>query len=163
MALYQIEYDVKQIHQLVLTDGGRGVGDFSNVGKYVSIEEGAKYIKSSSKARVLLKKMNLGKYVFESIRTARFRRSLPKGLTGIVLKRKFPKVKGEAYYYKYLYSVWINCQKEEVSGEVKIKLNLPYNPIVLDWQGNKKQMNQTDIFTVTNTPIFLLGNLVKKA
>ena len=67
MALYQIEYDVKQIHQLVLNDGGKGVGDFSSVGKYVSIEEGAKHIKSSSKARVLLKNMNLGKYVFDSI------------------------------------------------------------------------------------------------
>ena len=152
MALYQIEYDVKQIHQLTLT------GDFSNVGKYVSIEEGAKHIKSSSKARVLLKKMNLGKYVFVSDKTASFRKSLPEGLTGIVLKRKFPKVTGEAYYYKYLYSVWVNCLKEEVAGEVKVNLSLPFDPLVLDWQENKKQMTKSDIFTVTNTPIFLLGN-----
>ena len=158
MALYQIEYDVKQIHQLVLTDGGKGVGDFSSVGKYVSIEEGAKHIKSSSKARVLLKKMNLGKYAFDSVKTASFRKSLPNGLTGIVLKRKFPKVNGEAYYYKYLYSVWVNCLKEEVAGEVKVKLNLPFNPLVLDWQENKKQMQYDEEFTVTNTPIFLLGN-----
>ena len=158
LALYQIEYDIKQIHQLILTDGGSGSGDFSNVGKFVSIEEGAKHIKSSSKARVLLKKMNLGKYVFESDKTASFRKSLPNGLTGIVLKRKFPKVNGEAYYYKYLYSVWVICQKEEVAGEVKTKLNLPFDPLVLDWQENKKQMKKTDVFTVTNTPIFLLGN-----
>ena len=158
LALYQIEYDIKQIHQLILTDGGSGSGDFSNVGKFVSIEEGAKHIKSSSKARVLLKKMNLGKYVFESDKTASFRKSLPDGLTGIVLKRKFPKVDGEAYYYKYLYSVWVHCQKEEVAGEVKTKLSLPYDPLVLDWQENKKQMTKSDIFTVTNTPIFLLGN-----
>ena len=158
MTLYQIEYDIKQIHQLILTDGGSGSGDFSNVGKFVSIEEGAKHIKSSSKARVLLKKMNLGKYVFESDKTASFRKSLPDGLTGIVLKRKFPKVDGEAYYYKYLYSVWVHCQKEEVAGEVKTKLSLPFDPLVLDWQENKKQMTKSDIFTVTNTPIFLLGN-----
>ena len=158
MALYQIEYDVKQIHQLILTDGGSGSGDFSSVGKYVSIEEGATHIKSSSKARILLKKMNLGKYVFESDKTESFRKSLPDGLTGIVLKRKFPKVTGEEYYYKYLYSVWVNCQKEEVAGEVKTKLSLPFDPLVLDWEENKSQMTKSDIFTVTNTPIFLLGN-----
>ena len=158
MALYQIEYDIKQIHMLILADGGNGSGDYSNLGKYVSIEDGFTHLKSSSKARLVLKKMNLGKYTFDEVKTASFRKSLPDGLTGIVLKRKFPEVEGEAYYYKYLYSVWVYCQKEEVSGEKKVKLNLPFDPLVLDWQDNQKQMKKTDLFTVTNTPIFLLGN-----
>ena len=83
---------------------------------------------------------------------------MPEGLTGIALKRKFPKVEGEAYYSSYMYSVWINCQKEEVDEEVKIKLDIPFDPLVLDWEENKKNMKKTDQFTVTSTPIFLLGN-----
>ena len=143
---------------LYLIDGGTGSGDYENVGKFVSVEDGFTHLKSSSKGRLVLKKMNLGKYVFDGDRTEKFRKSLPEGLTGIVLKRKFPKVEGEAYYYNYMYSVWVYCQKEEVAGEVKTKLDIPFNPLVLDWQENKKNMKKTDKFTVTSTPIFLLGN-----
>ena len=35
----------KFINLINLIDGGKGFGDFSNVGKFVSIEEGAKHIK----------------------------------------------------------------------------------------------------------------------
>ena len=158
LALLCIEYDVRQLHMLYLIDGGTGSGDYENVGKFVSVEDGFTHLKSSSKGRLVLKKMNLGKYVFDGDRTEKFRKSLPEGLTGIVLKRKFPKVEGEAYYYNYMYSVWVYCQKEEVAGEVKTKLDIPFNPLVLDWQENKKNMKKTATFTVTSTPIFLLGN-----
>ena len=47
-----------------------------------------------------------------------FGESLPSNLTGIVLKRKFPKEENETYYYQYMYSVWIKCIKEEVAGEI---------------------------------------------
>ena len=158
LALLCLEYDVRQLHMLILVDGGGGSGDYENVGKFVSIEEGFTHLKSSSKGRLVLKKMNLGKYIFDADKTEKFRKSLPEGLTGIALKRKFPKVEGEAYYYSYMYSVWIYCQKEEVEQEIKTKLDIPFDPLVLDWEENKKNMKKTDQFTVTSTPIFLLGN-----
>jgi hypothetical protein len=158
LALFCIEYDVKQLHNLILVDNGGGSGDYENVGKYVSMEEGFKHIKSSTKGRLVLKKMNLGKYVFDEEKTEKFRKSLPEGLTGIALKRKFPEVEGEPYYYDYMYSVWIYCEKEEIEKEVKTKLDIPFDPLVLDWEENKKTMKKSDEFTVTSTPIFLLGN-----
>ena len=158
LALLCIEYDVRQLHMLILVDGGGGSGDYENVGKYVSIEDGFKHLKSSSKGRLVLKKMNLGKYVFDEEKTEKFRKSLSEGLTGIALKRKFPKVEGESYYADYMYSVWVYCEKEEIEKEVKTKLDIPFNPLVLDWEENKKEMKKTDEFTVSSTPIFLLGN-----
>ena len=158
LALFCIEYDVKQLHMLILADNGNGSGDYGNLGKYVSIEDGYTHLKSSSKGRLVLKKMNLGKYVFDKENSEKFRKSLPEGLAGIVLKRKFPEVEGEPYYYKYMYSVWVYCEKEEIEQDVKTTLDIPFDPLVLDWEENKKQMKKTDQFTVTSTPIFLLGN-----
>ena len=56
-----------------------------------------------------------------------------------------------------MYSVWIYCEKEVIEEEVKTKL-LPFNPLVLDWEENKKEMKKSDEFTVSSTPIFLIGN-----
>ena len=156
MALYQIEYDIKQIHMLILSDGGSGSGDFSNLGKFVSVEEGAKHIKSSSKARIILKKMNLGKYAFDSDKTKQFRQSLPQNMTGIVLKRKFPKVENETYYSEYMYSIWLICNKEEVKDEVNYQLNLPFNPKKLDWEGKEEILSKDSKIYVSSTPVFLI-------
>ena len=158
LALLCLEYDVRQLHNLILVDGGGGVGDYENVGKFVSIEDGFTHLKSSSKGRLVLKKMNLGKYIFDADKTEKFRKSLVPGLTGIVLKRKFPKVEGEEYYYNYMYSVWVYCEKEEFEGEVETDLDIPFDPLVLDWEENKMSMKKTDLFLVSSTPIFLLGN-----
>ena len=158
LALLCLEYDVRQLHNLILVDGGGGVGDYENVGKFVSIEDGFTHLKSSSKGRIVLKKMNLGKYIFDADKTKKFRKSLVPGLTGIVLKRKFPKVEGEEYYYNYMYSVWVYCEKEEFEGEVETDLDIPFDPLVLDWEENKMSMKKTDLFLVSSTPIFLLGN-----
>ena len=117
LALLCIEYDVRQLHILNLEDSNGGYGDYDNIGKYVSLEEGYTHLKSSSKGRATLKKMNLGKYVFDEKKTTKFRESLPANVTGIVLKRKFPKVENEEFYYEYMYSVWLLCIKEEVQGE----------------------------------------------
>jgi hypothetical protein len=57
-----------------------------------------------------------------------------------------------------MYSVWIRCVKEEVPGEISTKLNIPFDPLFVDWLGNKKEMDSSDTFAVTSTPIFLLGN-----
>ena len=157
LALMCLEYDIRQLHILNLQDD-EGMGDYEHVGKYVSNEEGYTHLKSSSKGRRILKKMNLGKYVFDEKRSTKFRESLPANLTGIVLKRKFPKEENETYYYQYMYSVWIKCIKEEVEGEIKTKLDIPFDPLKLDWLGNEEKTKNSSEFSITSTPIFLLGD-----
>ena len=158
LILYCIEYDVRQHHQLLLSDDDDGMGDYEKIVDFVSVEEGYSHLKSSSIGRATLKKLNVGKYIFDEEESKKFRESLPENLTGIVLKRKFPKVENETYYYQYMYSVWIRCIKEEVEGEISTKLKIPFNPLLVDWLGNKKFMDNDEEFTVTSTPIFLLGN-----
>ena len=153
LALYCIEYDVKQTHMLVLTGSS---GDFESLGQYVSIEEGFKNLKSSSKGRLILKKIHLGKFDFDEDETNRFRESLPEGVTGIALIRKFPKEEGEEYYYEYIYSVWLYCKTEEVSGEKEVKLDLFKAPLNIDWEGKETQLQKDSILKVTSTPTFLL-------
>ena len=53
LALLSIEYDVRQHHQLYFSDDGTGGGDYQKIGKFVSIEEGYKHLKSSSKALMI--------------------------------------------------------------------------------------------------------------
>ena len=157
LAFYQIEYDIKQIHMFILADNGKGMADYSNLGKYQSIEEGFKHLKSSSRGRLVLKKIQLGKYEFDNDNTQTFRNSLPEGATGIVLKRKF-KYKEVDYYSDYLYSAWIYCEKEEVSGEIEYQLNLNFDPLMLDWEGNQKNILKNDKIKLTSTPIILIEN-----
>ena len=157
-ALMCIEYDVKQHHQLVFTDDGKGMGDIQNIGSFKSLEEGYTHLKNSSKGRIILYKMNLGKYIFDAKKTEKFRAKLPVNTTGIVLKRKFPKVENESYYFEYMYSVWIKCIKDEAQGKIETKLDIPFNPLKLDWEGNEKKMKSNSKFIITSTPIFLLGN-----
>ena len=156
--LLMIEYDIKQIHELILSDGGGGSGDYEKVQKFVSLEESYKYLKSSSKGRATLKKLNLGKYTFDKEKTTEFRESLPENVNGIVLKRKFPKEENEEYYYDYFYSVWIICVKNEVEGQISTKLNIPSDALKFDWLGNKEKKGKNSQFEITSTPIFLLLN-----
>ena len=153
-----IEYDVKQHHQLVFTDDGKGMGDIQNIGRFSTLEEAYTHLKRSSKGRLVLYKMNLGKYIFDEKKTQKFREKLPANITGMVLKRKFPKVENESYYFDYMYSVWRVCVKEEVEGEIEMELDIPFNPLQLDWEGNEKKMKSSSKFIITSTPIFLLGN-----
>ena len=158
-ALYNLEYDVKQVHQLNFVDGSNGgFGDYENIGSFVSLEEGYKHLKSSSKSRIILKRMNLGKYIFEKEKTEKFRKSLPKGATGIVLKRKFPKVENEEFYYTYMYSAWLESNDVENKGEIETELDIPFDPLFLDWEGNQKELDKDSTFKLTSTPFFLLGN-----
>jgi hypothetical protein len=158
-ALMCLEYDVKQHHQLVFTDDGKGMGDIQNLGSFKSLEEGYTHLKRSSIGRTILYKMNLGKYIFDKEKTQKFREKLlPANITGMVLKRKFPKVENESYYFDYMYSVWRICVKEEVEGQIETELDIPFDPLKLDWEGNEKQMKSNSKFIITNTPIFLLGN-----
>ena len=62
--MYAIEYDIKQIHLLNLVDDD-GYGDYYNVGTLVSLEEEFKKIKPSTKGRITLKKINIGKFIFD--------------------------------------------------------------------------------------------------
>ena len=162
LALYQIEYDVKQINALYIADGGKGMGDFQNIGKFVSVEEGYKHLKDSSKGRVILKRMNIGKYIFDKDKTKNFRVSLPEGITGIVLKRKFPRVVNETYYSDYIYSIWLECIKEENHTTINYMPDLPFLIRRIDWRGNEKNFTKNTKIAVTSTPIFLLNNFDKK-
>ena len=83
-------------------------------------------------------------------------KTLPQSAKGMVLKRKFPKEEGEEYYSGYIYSAWIYCEKEEVGGEVDYELDLKFNPIMLDWEGKKKDIKKDATIKLTSTPIFLL-------
>ena len=156
LALYSIKYDVKQTHMLNLADDGTGMGDFTNIKETKSIEEGFSRLKSSSKGRLVLQKIRIGKFMYDSEKTQEFLKTLPQTATGMVLKRKFPKEEGEEYYSEIIYSAWINCEKEEVGGEVGYELDLKFNPIMFDWEGNRKDIKKDATIKLTSTPIFLL-------
>lgn len=158
LALYQIEYDIKQIHQFILADDGRGKADFSNLGKFQSIEEGFTHLKSSSKGRLVLQKIHFGKFEFDKEKSEALRKDLPDNTYGIVLKRKFPKEEDEEYFSQYIYSAWIYCEKEEVNGEIEYQLNLDFDPLYLDWKGNQKNILKGNKIKLTSTPIFLIEN-----
>ena len=159
LALYQIEYDVKQIHSLYLRDSSiKGMGDFENIGTFVSVEEGLKHLKDSSKGRLILKKMNIGKFKFDESNTKQFRGSLPKGMTGIVLKRKFPKYSNEPYYSEYIYSVWLNCIKADNQTAVQFSPDIPFPIRKIDWQGKEENIKKNSLISITTTPVFLLQN-----
>ena len=158
LALFCIQYDVKQHHMLVLSDNGKGTGDFSNLGKFNSIEEGFTHLKSSSKGRLVLQKIHLGKFIYQEDKTKEFLETLPSNAAGIVLKRKFAKEEGEEYYSEYIYSAWIYCEKEEIEGEIGYNLNLSFDPLLLDWRGYQKNVKKDSKISLTSTPIFLIEN-----
>ena len=134
------------------------MGDFQNLGQYVSVEEGIKHLKDSSKGRLILKQMNIGKFIFDEERTKNLREKMPANVTGIVLKRKFPKENDEKYYFQYIYSIWVYCKKEELPDKT-IEIDLPFDPLFIDWEGNVKQYDDNDLtLTISSTPIFLLGD-----
>ena len=160
IALYAIEYDVKQIHILNMVDED-GYGDFTNPGAYESIEKAVKKMKSSTKGRLMLKKINIGKFIMDENKTKIFRESLPENITGIVLKRKFPKVENETHYVERIYSIWRYCDEKEVTGEVKYKLHLDFDPLLMDWKQNEKKISKSKTIKVSSTPIFLLDDKVK--
>ena len=158
LALYAIEYDVKQVHLLNLVDSDGGYGDFNDVGTFTSYDNAFTKLKDSSKGRLLLKKINIGKYVFDEKKTNDLRASLQNNITGIVLKRKFPKVENETHYAGFIYSFWRYCEKEEISGEIDLKLNLPFDPLFSDWLQNEKSLSREATIKVSSTPVFLLGS-----
>lgn len=158
LAFYSLEFNIKQIHIPYLADNNGGFGDYDNLGKFVSLEEGSKCLKNSSKGRKILKKINIGKFIFDKEKTNTFRKSLPDFMTGIVLKRNFPKEKNEDYYYDFLYSVWLYSENEEISDEKEIKIDTPFDPLSIDFEGNEKKIKKNSKIKITNTPIFLLGN-----
>ena len=162
MAMYAIEYDVKQIHILNMVDND-GYGDFYTIGTFVSLEEAFKKIKPSTKGRLALKKLNIGKFIFDQQKTKQLRDSLPENITGIVLKRKFPKEKNETHYAEYIYSIWRYCNEKEIEGEISYKLNLPFSPLLFDWLQNEKNISRTETIRISSTPIFLLGNITAES
>jgi len=86
---------------------------------------------------------------------------LPTNIAGIVLKIKFPKEESETHYGEYIYSIWRYCEEEETSGEVEVdldSLDLPGDPLFIDWLQNEKNISKSDVISVSSTPIFLIVN-----
>ena len=156
LAFYSLKYDIRQIHMPYLADNNGGMGDFDKLGKFISVEEGSKNLKNSSKALNILKKINLGKFVYDKERTERLIQNLPKLTTGIALKRKFPKEKNDKYSNKILYSVWVYSEDEELTKNLTVTLNIPNDLLEIDWEGNEKTKRKK--LLITNTPIILIGD-----
>ena len=147
LALYSLEFDIKQIHMPYLADNNGGMGDFDYLGKFSSVEEGSKKLKNSSKGRNVLKKIELEK-------TEHFRKSLPESVTGIALKNTLDD--------SYIYSAWLYCENDEkVSQEIETELDTPFDPLVIDWEGNENNKKKNEKIKITSTPIFLLGKYEK--
>ena len=157
LAMYAIEYDVKQIHLLNMVDD-EGFGDYKSVGAFTSFEDAFKKIKDSTRGRLTLKLINIGKFVFDEKKTTKFRESLPTNVTGIVLKRKFPKEENETHYAEYIYSIWRYCDNEEAIGDIEYELDLPFDPLFIDYLQNEKNISGSEKIKISSTPIFLLGN-----
>ena len=153
--MYAIEYDVKQIHILNMVDND-GYGDYYSVGAFTSFEDAFKKIKDSTRGRLTLKLINIGKFVFDEKKTTKFRESLPTNVTGIVLKRKFPKEENETHYAEYIYSIWRYCENEEVTGDIEYELDLPFDPLFIDYLQNEKNLSGSEKILISSTPIFLL-------
>ena len=161
VAFYSLEFNIKQIHIPYIADNNGGFGDYDKLGKFISLEEGSKYLKNSSKGRKILKKINFGKFIYDEEKTNIFRKSLPDFMRGIAFTRNFPKEKNEEYYYDSLYSVWLYSENEEISDEKEIKIDTPFDPLSIDFEGNEKKIKKNSKLKITSTPIFLLGNYKK--
>ena len=97
--------------------------------------------------------------MFDEQKTKELRDYLPKNITGIALKRKFPKDENETHYAGYIYSIWRYCDEKEIEGEIDYKLNLTFDPLFMDWLQNEKNISRTESIKISSTPIFLLGNI----
>ena len=57
-----------------------------------------------------------------------------------------------------MYSAWLESNEVENNGEIETELDIPFDPLFLDWEGKKEQLNKDSKFKLTSTPIFLLGD-----
>ena len=110
-----------------------------------------------------LRQINLGKFKIDEQKTKEFRQDLSTitkevNITGVVLKRKFPKEENETYYCEYIYSAWIYCEKNEIPGYYNYKLDLNSDPLYIDWLQNEEVLSKTHTVKISSTPIFLLVN-----
>ena len=158
LSLSSLEYDIKQNHNRKLVDDNIcGYGDYVKL--ILNDDDIGKYFKSSSKARQILRKINLEKFAYDKRKTINLRNNLTKDIVGIVLKRQYPKEIEDEYDYNYIYSFWIFCEKEEIKEKTKYKLNLPFNPLIIDYLGKEQNITNSSEINLTGTPIFLLGNI----
>ena len=162
LSLLSLEYDIKQNHNKNLFDlNDCGSGDYYPI-DVEKKEDIFLNLKTSSEVRKILRKINLEKYVFERNKTFILRQNLPEDLRGIVLKRQFPKEKDDEYNYNYIYSLWRFCEDKEIQGTIEYELNIPFNALMINYNGNKiNEINITNStkIKISSTPLFLLGNI----
>ena len=84
---------------------------------------------------------------------------MPENIYGIVLKRKFPKEENENYYFHFIYSVWLYCQSKEITEGIQKQINIPFHPLMIDWEGKAINITNDTYIKITSTPILLLGNI----
>jgi hypothetical protein len=157
LSLLSIENDIKQNHNNRLADQDKcGYGDYV---KLVLNDDIEKYFKSSSKVRNILRKINLEKYVFDSYKTLKLRNNLTEDIFGVVLKRNFSKEIEDEYDYDYIYSIWLRCDDKEILTKTKFKLNIPFNPLIIDYKGREQNATNSSEILISGTPVFLLGNI----
>ena len=155
LSLRSLEYDIKQNHNIKLVDQDKMGG----YGDYEKSQNSYEQLKSSSKARRILRKINLEKFVYEQRKTEILRQNLPEGMFGIVLKRQFPKEIQDEYDYDYIYSLWLLSEKEEIEEKKNYKLNIPFNPLVINYKEVEEKVTNSSEIQISSTPIFLLGNI----
>ena len=160
LSLLSIEHDIKQIHNYNLLDSDNlGDGDYFKNLVVQPAENSFQYLKESSKVRQILSKIHLERYIFDNKHTDFLRKNLSENLYGIVLKRKFPKESDEEYDYDYIYSIWILCLDKEIEVEIEYQLNIPFNPLKIDFLENEINITNSSKIKISSTPVLLLGNI----
>ena len=57
-----------------------------------------------------------------------------------------------------MYSAWLESNEVENIDEIETELDIPFDPLLLDWEGNQKELEKDSKFKLTRTPFFLLGD-----
>lgn len=160
LSLLSLEYDIKQNHNKNLLNSDEcEYGDYFPIIYGGGLEDSFKNLKSSSAIRKTLRKITLEKYVFEANKTSILKQNLPENMVGIVLKRQFPRESDDEYDYNYIYSLWIFCEDKEVKDVIEYQLNIPFNPLMIDYRGKEYNYTNSSKILISSTPIFLLGNI----
>jgi len=162
MPLYAMEYDIKQTHWFVVSDGkGKTVwdtmGDFKPIGSKTT--ETA-ILKESSMGRVTLHNLGISHMLFHHELTAAFRDILNAtnpGLQGAVLyydnRTNWPFFPNGNFTRPHdrVYAAWMYADEEEIDKKTKIKFNFTEPMNMVSWNGKVKIMNKKTFSAYINS------------
>jgi len=162
MALYGMEYNIKQTHWFVIADGSGSdvwntMGDFKPIGdKTVETAE----MKESSKGRVTLHNLGISHMLFHHSLTKKFRQTLNEtnpNLQGAVLynlnRTSWPFFPNENFTMPHdrLYAVWIYADDKETDTKTKVTLNFEFPMNMVSWDGKETKTNNKTIEAEINS------------